>query len=237
MSQLISTATVPQHIAIIMDGNRRWAKKNKMSRTLGHKQGIKAVQNIVEQSKNIGIRYLTLYAFSLENWKRSKTEIDSLMAIFREYLDHDVEKLIKNDVRIIFIGRHDKLDEDIKEKMKNIEKKSVVNKFHFIIALSYGARDEILNSAIKFSKLYDEKKYDNIEKAMGLFTSIINPHNIPNPDLLIRTGGEQRLSNFLLWQMAYTELFFTDKLWPDFNEHDLMSAIESFNRRERRYGK
>ena len=237
MSQLISTATVPQHIAIIMDGNRRWAKKNKMSRTLGHKQGIKAVQNIVEQSKNIGIRYLTLYAFSLENWKRSKTEIDSLMAIFREYLDHDAEKLIKNDVRIIFIGRHDKLDEDIKEKMKNIEKKSSTNSFYFIIALSYGARDEILNSAIKFSKLYDEKKYDNVEKTMELFTSIINPYNIPSPDLLIRTGGEQRLSNFLLWQMAYTELFFTDKLWPDFSEHDLISAIESFNKRERRYGR
>ena len=228
---------IPKHIAIIMDGNRRWAKKNGISKTLGHKQGIKTVQNIVEQSKNLGIKYLTLYAFSLENWQRSKAEVDSLMAIFREYLDHDVEKLIKNDIRIIFVGRRDKLEEDIKEKMKTVEKKSSANDFYFIIALSYGARDEILSSAIKFSKLYDEKKYNNAKKAMELFTSIINPHNIPNPDLLIRTGGEQRISNFLLWQLAYAELFFTDKLWPDFDENDLINAIKNFNQRERRYGK
>lgn len=228
---------IPKHIAIIMDGNRRWAKKNGISKTLGHKQGIKTVQNIVEQSKNLGIKYLTLYAFSLENWQRSKAEVDSLMAIFREYLDHDVEKLIKNDIRIIFVGRRDKLEEDIKEKMKTVEKKSSANNFYFIIALSYGSKDEILDTAVRFSQLYDEKKHDNMEKVKSLFESIINPHKIPNPDLLIRTGGEYRLSNFLLWQMAYTELFFTDKLWPDFSEHDLISAIESFNKRERRYGR
>ena len=237
MGKSINAVNVPQHVAIIMDGNRRWAKKKGLPKILGHRQGIKTVQNIVKYSQSIGVKYLTLYAFSLENWQRSKAEVDSLMAIFREYLEHDVEKLIKNDIRVIFIGRHDKLEENMKEKMKNIEQQSSGNNFHFIIALSYGSRDEILSSTIKFSRLYDEKKYDNIEKTMELFSSIINPYNIPDPDLLIRTGGEQRLSNFLLWQLAYTELFFISKLWPDFDENDLMNAIKDFNKRERRYGK
>ena len=237
MGKSINAVNVPQHIAIIMDGNRRWAKKKGLPKILGHRQGIKTVQNIVKYSQSIGVKYLTLYAFSLENWQRSKAEVDSLMTIFREYLDHDVEKLIKNDIRVIFIGRHDKLEENMKEKMKNIEQQSSANNFHFIIALSYGSRDEILSSTIKFSRLYDEKKYDSIEKTIGLFSSIINPYNIPDPDLLIRTGGEQRLSNFLLWQLAYTELFFISKLWPDFDENDLMNAIKDFNKRERRYGK
>ena len=237
MGKSINAVNVPQHIAIIMDGNRRWAKKKGLPKILGHRQGIKTVQNIVKYSQSIGVKYLTLYAFSLENWQRSKAEVDSLMAIFREYLEHDVEKLIKNDIRVIFIGRHDKLEENMKEKMKNIEQQSSANNFHFIIALSYGSRDEILSSTIKFSRLYDEKKYDSIEKTIGLFSSIINPYNIPDPDLLIRTGGEQRLSNFLLWQLAYTELFFISKLWPDFDENDLMNAIKDFNKRERRYGK
>ena len=233
----MSVANIPRHIAIIMDGNRRWAKKRGLPKILGHKQGIKTIQNIVKYSQNIGVKYLTFYAFSLENWQRPKVEVDGLMQIFREYLNNDIKSLIENNTRVIFIGQHDKLEADIRKAMKDVEEASSTNNFYLIIALSYGSTDEILSAAVKFSKLYDEEKHNNTEKIRNLFGTIINPHNIPNPDLLIRTAGEQRLSNFLLWQLAYTELFFTSKLWPDFNKNDLMDAIEDFNKRERRYGK
>ena len=233
----MSVANIPKHIAIIMDGNRRWAKKRGLPKILGHKQGIKTIQNIVKYSQSIGVKYLTFYAFSLENWQRPKVEVDGLMQIFREYLNNDIKSLIENNTRVIFIGQHDKLEADIRKAMKDVEEASSTNNFYLIIALSYGSTDEILSAAVKFSKLYDEEKHNNTEKIRNLFGTIINPHNIPNPDLLIRTAGEQRLSNFLLWQLAYTELFFTSKLWPDFNKNDLMDAIEDFNKRERRYGK
>ncbi len=233
----MSVANILRHIAIIMDGNRRWAKKRGLPKILGHKQGIKTIQNIVKYSQSIGVKYLTFYTFSLENWQRPKVEVDGLMQIFKEYLNNDIKSLIENDTRVIFIGQHDKLEADIRKAMKDVEEASSTNNFYLIIALSYGSTDEILSAAVKFSKLYDEEKHNNTEKIRNLFGTIINPHNIPNPDLLIRTAGEQRLSNFLLWQLAYTELFFTSKLWPDFNKNDLMDAIEDFNKRERRYGK
>lgn len=227
---------IPKHIAIIMDGNGRWARQKKLPKSFGYKKGIKSAQNIIKHSKELGVKYLTLYAFSLENWQRPKDEIAKLMNMFREYLKSDIEELIAKDIRIIFIGNHSKLDEDIRIAMKRAEDKSSKNSFCLVIAMSYGARDEITRSILNIIQQQDEQEIsqNNIE---DIFESVINPHQIPNPDLLIRTSGEKRLSNFLLWQIAYTELYFTDKYWPDFAKQDLLDAVEDFNKRERKYGK
>jgi undecaprenyl diphosphate synthase len=227
---------LPQHIAIIMDGNGRLAKEKHLPKIIGYQKGIESAQKIIESSKELGIKYLTLYAFSLENWQRPKDEVAKLMDMFRGYLKKDIEKLIKKDIRIIFIGDRSKLDEDIKNSMKEAEEKSLKNSFCLIIAMSYGAKNEIARAILKLSEQYDKESLNknNIEE---LFESVINPHSIPNPDLLIRTSGEKRLSNFLLWQIAYTELYFINKNWPDFAKQDLLDAIDDFNRRERKYGK
>ena len=227
---------LPQHIAIIMDGNGRWAREKNLPKIIGYKRGIESAQKIIEYSKDLGIKYLTLYAFSLENWQRPKNEVAKLMNMLRDYLKNDIEKLIKKDIRIIFIGDRLKLDEDIRDSMKQVEDKSLQNSFCVIIAMSYGARNEITSAILKLGEQYDKESLNqnNIEE---LFESAINPHGIPNPDLLIRTSGEKRLSNFLLWQIAYTELYFTNKYWPDFAKQDLLDAIEDFNKRERKYGK
>jgi undecaprenyl diphosphate synthase len=227
---------LPQHIAIIMDGNGRWAREKNLPKIIGYQRGIESAQKIIEYSKDLGIKYLTLYAFSLENWQRPKNEVAKLMNMFRDYLKNDIEKLIKKDIRIIFIGDRLKLDEDIRDSMKQVEDKSLQNSFCVIIAMSYGARNEITSAILKLGEQYanESLNQNNIEE---LFESAINPHGIPNPDLLIRTSGEKRLSNFLLWQIAYTELYFTNKYWPDFAKQDLLDAIEDFNKRERKYGK
>ena len=227
---------LPQHIAIIMDGNGRWAREKNLPKIIGYQRGIESAQKIIEYSKDLGIKYLTLYAFSLENWQRPKNEVAKLMNMFRDYLKNDIEKLIKKDIRIIFIGDRLKLDEDIRDSMKQVEDKSLQNSFCVIIAMSYGARNEITSAILKLGEQYGNESLNqnNIEE---LFESAINPHGIPNPDLLIRTSGEKRLSNFLLWQIAYTELYFTNKYWPDFAKQDLLDAIEDFNKRERKYGK
>ena len=227
---------IPQHIAIIMDGNGRWAREKNLPKIIGYQKGVESAQKIIESSKDLGIKYLTLYAFSLENWQRPKDEVAKLMDMFRGYLKKDIEKLIKKDIRIIFIGDRSKLDEDIKSLMKKAEDKSLGNTFCLIIAMSYGAKNEITRAILKLSEQCDKESLNknNIEE---LFESAINPHSIPNPDLLIRTSGEKRLSNFLLWQIAYTELYFTNKYWPDFAKQDLLDAIDNFNKRERKYGK
>ena len=227
---------LPQHIAIIMDGNGRWAREKNLPKIIGYQRGIESAQKIIEYSKDLGIKYLTLYAFSLENWQRPKNEVAKLMNMFRDYLKNDIEKLIKKDIRIIFIGDRLKLDEDIRDSMKQVEDKSLQNSFCVIIAMSYGARNEITSAILKLGEQYGNESLNqnNIEE---LFESAINPHGIPNPDLLIRTSGEKRLSNFLLWQIAYTGLYFTNKYWPDFAKQDLLDAIEDFNKRERKYGK
>ena len=219
-----------------MDGNGRWAREKKLPKIIGYQKGIESAQKIIESSKDLGIKYLTLYAFSLENWQRPKEEVVKLMDMFRGYLKKDIEKLIKKDIRIIFIGDRSKLDEDIKISMKEAEDKSLKNSFCLIIAMSYGAKNEITRAILELSEQYDKESLNknNIEE---LFESVINPHRIPNPDLLIRTSGEKRLSNFLLWQVAYTELYFINKYWPDFIKQDLLDAIDDFNKRERKYGK
>ena len=231
-----NTASFPKHIAIIMDGNARWAKERNIPKAVGYKQGIQSAQEIIAYSQYLGIKYLTLYAFSLENWERPKNEVISLMSIFRSYLSKDIEALIQNNTRIIFIGDRLKLDKDIRDSMKSIEDKSLKNNFILIIAMSYGARDEIAKAVLKLNKKYNKEYLEN-HNIQELLEDVMNPHAIPNPDLLIRTSGEKRLSNFLLWQIAYTELYFINKYWPDFNKQDLLDAIDDFNKRIRRHGK
>ena len=227
----------PKHIAIIMDGNSRWAKKKNLPKISGYNEGIKAAQNIIQFSKDLGVRYLTLYVFSIENWQRPKIEVENLMIILKNYLKKDIYSLITKGVRVIFTGDHSKLDQEICDSMYQIEEESLKNNFYLIIAISYSGRDEIIRSIIELCKSYNKVDLVNYCDIESLFTSIMNLHNIPNPDLLIRTGGEKRLSNFLLWQIAYTELYFTDKLWPDFMKYDLVVAINDFNKRERKYGR
>lgn len=227
---------IPTHIAIIMDGNGRWARAKNVPKLIGYQKGIQVAHTIIEYSQHIGVKYLTLYAFSLENWQRPKKEVEELMQIFKFYLKKEIRNLISKDIKIIFIGDHSKLDKDIRDLMYQVETKSLNNKFYLIIAISYSSRNEILKAIMMLYKKDPNilnNEY-NIEKG---FESIINKHNIPNPDLLIRTSGEKRLSNFLLWQIAYTELYFTNKPWPAFSKYDFIDAITDFNKRERTYGK
>lgn len=227
-----------KHIAIIMDGNGRWAKKRGMPRSFGHKKGAENVIEITRAAKDAGVKYLTLYAFSTENWQRSKEEVDALMQLLREYLDKGFKDIMENNVRIRFIGERNMLATDILEKMRDIEAKSVDNTaLTLCVALSYGSRQEILSAVKKTVQLVTEKKVALDEIDQALFSSNLYTTGIPDPDILIRTSGEQRISNYLLWQLAYTELFFTDTLWPDFNKNELLTILKNFSTRERRYGK
>lgn len=227
-----------KHIAIIMDGNRRWAKKHGMPKSFGHKKGAENVVKITRAMKESGVKYLTLYAFSTENWQRSEEEVSALMQLLREYLDKEFKEIMDNNVRIVFIGERNRLAEDIQEKMANIERESASNSdLTLCVALSYGSRQEVLAAVKKAARLVEEKKIKPEEIDEKMFSSLLYTANIPDPDILVRTSGEQRISNYLLWQLAYTELFFTDTLWPDFGKDELLSIIKNFNLRERRYGK
>ncbi len=218
-----------QHIAIIMDGNHRWAKKHSLPRGTGHKQGAEAAREIIKLCPEFGIKYLTLYAFSSENWNRPEDEVTEIMGILRFYLGRELKSLHKNGVRLKIIGDCSRLSKDISKDIKEAEELTRNNEVLFLnIALSYGSRQEIISAVRKL--IADNKPAESL--AEYLYT-----RGIPDPDLLIRTGGDQRLSNFLLWQSAYTELYFTPTLWPDFKREDLLQAIETFNKRERRYGK
>ncbi len=221
----------PQHIAIVMDGNARWARQNGVSVSAGHQKGADVVKQTALDCKKLGIQYLTVYAFSSENWNRPKSEVKALMSLFRRYLKKDVKELMKEDVRIRFIGNREPMDKDLQELMTQVENDTAHNKFQFIIAMSYGSREEIRSAAIKFandSKLTTLKPED--------FDKYLFTDGIPDPDLFIRTSGEYRISNFLLWQLSYSELYFTETLWPDFNVDHLKKAINEYSNRERRYG-
>ena len=227
-----------RHIAIIMDGNRRWAKMHGLPKNMGHKKGAENVVKITRAMKKSGVQYLTLYAFSTENWQRSEDEVKTLMQLLREYLDKEFQEIMDNNVRIIFIGERDMLSSDIRDKMEKIELDSAQNTaLTLCIALSYGSRQEILSTTKKIAQLVSDKKISVNDITADKFSSLLYTANIPDPDILIRTSGEQRISNYLLWQLAYTELFFTDTLWPDFNKEELLSIINKFTLRERRYGK
>ena len=227
-----------KHIAIIMDGNGRWAKKRGMPRTFGHKKGAENVVNITRAMKESGVKYLTLYAFSTENWQRSEDEVKALMDLLREYLDKEFKEIMDNNVKLVFIGERYMLSDDIREKIEYLEKTSKDNSdLTLCIALSYGSRHEIVNATKNIAKAYANREISLDDITFDLVSNNLYTRDIPDPDILIRTSGEQRISNYLLWQLAYTELFFTNTLWPDFNKDELMAIIEQFNNRERRYGK
>lgn len=232
------TTTDCKHIAIIMDGNRRWAQKHGLPKNFGHKKGAENVVKITRAMKGSGIKYLTLYAFSTENWQRSEEEVATLMQLLKDYLEKEFKEIMENNVRIIFIGEREMLARDIREKMQYIEDQSANNtELTLCVALSYGSRQEILSAAKKAAQLVLDKKINLEDITQEKFSSLLYTSGIPDPDILIRTSGEQRISNYLLWQMAYTEFFFTNTLWPDFDKAELLSIIEQFSNRERRYGK
>lgn len=227
---------VPNHIAIILDGNGRWAKKRGMPRSYGHIKGCENLEDICEIAKELGVKYLTVYAFSTENWKRSKEEVDGLMKLFRNYLKKCIKISQKNNMRVKVIGDIRAFDEDIQESIEKLEEFSKdFDELHFQIALNYGSRDEITRAV---NKMLEDQKQGVLEGPVDeqTISNYLDTAGIPDPDLMIRTSGELRLSNYLLWQLAYTEFYFTDVPWPDFSKEELLKAVEQFNRRDRRYG-
>ena len=229
--------SVPEHVAIILDGNGRWAKKRLMPRNYGHAQGSKNVEKMCEIAWNLGIKYLTVYAFSTENWKRPEKEVNTLMKLLRDYLTDCIERTTKNNMRVRILGDKSGLSEDICKAIERLEAVSSKNTgLNFSIALNYGSRDEMVRAMKKMTADAVAGKFAPQEVSEKLFESYLDTREIPDPDLLIRTSGELRLSNFLLWQLAYTEFYFTDVLWPDFGRKDLIKAIEQYNARDRRFG-
>lgn len=227
-----------EHLAIIMDGNGRWAARRGLPRSMGHRKGAEVVKEITRAAGELGIKYLTLYAFSTENWNRSEDEVKTLMGLLRDYLQSDLKEVQENNVRIRFIGEREMLDADIVRKMAEIEADTLRNTgMSLCIALSYGSRQEIVNAVKKMAALVKEGDISLNDVDVKLFSDMLYTKDMPDPDLVIRTSGEQRISNYLLWQIAYAEFFFTDVLWPDFNKKLLEDIIKNFNMRERRYGK
>ena len=228
---------VPQHVAIILDGNGRWAKSKGMPRNYGHAQGSKNVERICEEAWRMGIKYLTVYAFSTENWSRPESEVNALMTLLRNYMKTCLKTAAKNDMKIRVIGDITPLDDDIKNRIRELEEATVNNGgLNFTIALNYGSRDEMTRAAKKLAKDCVAGKVDPEQIDESVFASYLDTSDIPDPDLLIRTSGEQRLSNYLLWQLAYSEFYFTDVPWPAFTKEELKKAIEEFNHRHRRFG-
>ncbi|MDG1821942.1 MAG: isoprenyl transferase [Flavobacteriaceae bacterium] len=234
----LNSNELPQHVAIIMDGNGRWAQKQGKLRIRGHEAGAEAVRKTVESAAKLGIKHLTLYAFSTENWRRPKTEVTTLMGLLVRSLRKELERMTENNIRLGAIGSLEQLPKKVQLELNEVILKTQDNTgTHLTLALSYGAREEIKQAVIEIS----QKVKNNIIPVESIDETIINKHlytqNLPDVDLLIRTSGEVRISNFLLWQIAYAELYFTDELWPDFNEQSLHKAILSYQKRERRFGK
>lgn len=228
---------VPNHIAIILDGNGRWAKAKGMPRSYGHVKGCVNLETVCDYMKELGVKYVTVYAFSTENWKRSKDEVDGLMKLFRSYLKKCIKLADKNKMRVRVIGEVSAFDQDIQESIARLEQYSQkYDEIYFQIALNYGSRDEIIRGIRKLAQDVADGKVKPEEIDEHVFDNYLDTAGIPDPDLMIRTSGELRLSNFLLWQMAYTEFYFTDVAWPDFNKAELIKAIEKYNQRDRRYG-
>jgi undecaprenyl diphosphate synthase len=231
-------SAVPKHVAIIMDGNGRWAQKRGLPRVAGHKQGAETLRKVVEEAGKLGIEYLTLFGFSSENWNRPQEEVSELMRLLRYYLHSETAELHKNGVKLKVIGDRTAFDEDIVQLIGNAESLTALNdKITLVIALNYGGRNDILHAVRQtvheFSTRGIDPSFSQIEKH---FPDFLMTAGIPDPDMLIRTSGEQRISNFLLWQCAYTELVFTDTLWPDFDKDDLEKALAEYASRDRRYG-
>lgn len=228
---------VPNHIAIILDGNGRWAKKRGMPRSYGHVKGCENLEDICEVAKELGVKYLTVYAFSTENWKRSKEEVDGLMKLFRNYLKKCIKISQKNNMRVKVIGDVSAFDPDIQESIAKLENFSKdFTELHFQIALNYGSRDEITRAV---NRILEDQKAGKLETPVEeeTISNYLDTAGIPDPDLMIRTSGEQRLSNYLMWQHAYSEFYFTDVPWPKFDKAELVKALEAYTSRDRRYGK
>ena len=228
---------IPQHVAIILDGNGRWAKKRFLPRNMGHAQGAKTVEQICEDAHDLGIKYLTVYAFSTENWKRSEDEVGALMKLLDKYLKDCLERSSKNNMRVRVIGDISRLSEPLRKKIVELEEKSAVNTgLNFTVALNYGGRDEMIRSMKQMMHDIEDKKLSVDDITEEEFANYLDTKGIPDPDLIIRTSGEQRISNYLLWQMAYSEFYFTDVLWPDFDKKELQKAIDYYAGRDRRFG-
>ena len=229
---------IPAHVAIILDGNGRWAKSKGMPRNYGHVQGAKTVEVICEEAYRMGIQYLTVYAFSTENWNRPKDEVDALMKLLRNYMKTCLTTAKKNRMCVRVLGDKTGLDDDIRSRIEELEHATKDNDgLHFQIALNYGGRDEILRAVKKISQKVKEGELEPGDISEGMISDMLDTHGIPEPDLLIRTCNEQRISNFLLWQLAYTEFYFTEIAWPDFSKEELVKAVEAYNHRDRRYGR
>lgn len=228
---------IPGHVAVILDGNGRWAKKRHMPRTYGHKVGSQVVEDMLSVVDDLGVKYFTVYAFSTENWKRSTEEVSTLMGILRTYLKDCVKKSMKNNVRCRVIGRREELSDDIVDSIINLEEKTKNNTgLNFTIAINYGGRDEITRAVRKIAAKVKSGEISCDDITEETISDHLDTWELPDPDLLIRSSGEQRLSNYLPWQLAYTEFYFTDTLWPDFNREEMIKAFEWYNKRERRFG-
>lgn len=237
MNNKIQDMVIPEHVAIILDGNGRWAKKRGLPRSLGHKEGCVTLEKTVEDSARLGIKYLTVYGFSTENWKRSSDEVGALMQLFRYYMVRLLKVAKANNVRVSMIGDQQRFDRDIVEGINKLEQETKDNTgLTLVIAVNYGGRDEIVRATRNIMKDVKEGNVLPEEMDETKFQSYLDTAKIPDPDLLIRTSGELRLSNYLLWQLAYTELYVTDCYWPDFNIDEMKKAIAAYNSRERRFG-
>lgn len=233
----IEGLNVPKHIAIIMDGNRRWAKKRNLPGKAGHKFGVDAVQRTVDNCLELGVRYLTLYAFSTENWSRSEDEVKTLMSLLKYYLEKEISEVADKDVQVRFIGDRNKLEPKIIKLMEKLEEQTKNNSsLQLNIALNYGGRQEILDSTKNIIKDVVEKKINIEDLTIDNFGGYLYTKDTPDPDLMIRTSGEYRTSNFLIWQLAYSEFVFLETYWPDFDKEHLVAAIKEYNNRDRRYG-
>jgi undecaprenyl diphosphate synthase len=221
-----------RHLAIIMDGNGRWAKARRLPRLMGHKAGADALDRTMRLCKAAGIEYLTVYAFSTENWKRSEEEVSGLMKLLSSFIKSKADELVREGVRFRVIGRRADLSSGLQEEIAGLEEKTRGGKFTLVVALSYGSRDEIVRAAVRFA----DKLKDRESASEELFASCLDTADIPDPDLIVRTSGEIRLSNFLMWQAAYSEFYFTDVLWPDFDQAEFDKALASYGTRERRMG-
>ncbi len=227
-----------QHIAFIMDGNRRWAKARGLPIIAGHEKGAKTLTEVAKAAKDLGIKYITVYAFSTENWKREKSEVEGLMNLLRKYLKESFKELEENNARIMFIGERDMLASDIVADMEKIESRTAQNDgITLCVALSYGGRQEIVAATKKIAELAQNGGLNVKDIDEKKFSDMLYTKDLPDPDLLIRTSGEERISNFLLWQLSYSEFYFSDTLWPDFSKEELVKIIDEYKNRERRYGK
>lgn len=234
---VLNPDNIPSHIAIIMDGNGRWAKKRALPRKAGHKAGAEALERIITDCRELGVKHLTVYAFSTENWKRSQEEVDAIMDLLRQYLKNYFKRFLKDDVRMDVIGDITRLDQDIQEQIQEIEELSKEkNGLAVHIALNYGGRDELRRAVKKMATDVEAGALKSDDISEDTISSYLDTAGVPDPELVIRTSGEERISNFLLWQIAYSEFYFTDILWPDFNKNALKEAIYYYQNRERRFG-